>query len=140
MNTDTAIHAGRPANVQEPGRVQPSAQGHIGWIVSSSLAVGLLTAAALVAAPFIPARMNTLTGLVLLGFALGWALLALLSVRFSDQPQRWAAGPAAFLALAGLISLLPTDSVVQQGFGWGSGSMSSQPPLFRNSAMMTPPC
>ena len=33
--------------------------------------------------------------MVLLGFAFGWALLAVLSVRFTDQPQRWAAAPAA---------------------------------------------
>ena len=38
--------------------------------------------------------------MVLLGFALGWALLAVLSVRFSDQPQRWAAAPAVFMAVA----------------------------------------
>jgi len=42
---------------------------------------------------------------VLLGFALGWALLAVLSVRFSDQPQRWAVAPAAFFVLVGLASL-----------------------------------
>jgi hypothetical protein len=82
------------------------------------LTVGLLTALALVAAPFIPVRMNVLTGVVLLGFAFGWALLAVLSVRFSDNPQRWAAAPAAFLALAGLVSLMPTGSAVQQVFGW----------------------
>ena len=45
-------------------------------------------------------------------------MLAVLSVRFSDQLQRWAATPAVFLALAGLISLLPPGSVVQEVFGW----------------------
>ena len=54
------------------------------------MAAGLIVAAVLVAAPFIPARENVLTGVVLLAFALGWALLAVLSIRFSDQPQRWA--------------------------------------------------
>ena len=38
--------------------------------------------------PFIPARADVLTGVVLLGFAVGWALLAVLSVRVSDRPQR----------------------------------------------------
>ena len=56
--------------------------------------------------------------MVLLGFAFGWALLAVLSVRFTDQPQRWAVAPAVFFAVAGLISLLPTGSVVQKVFGW----------------------
>ena len=40
-------------------------------------------------------------GLVLLGFAVGWALLAALSVRFTDHPQRWAAVPAAVLGVGG---------------------------------------
>jgi hypothetical protein len=87
-------------------------------IVAASLATGLVAALALVAAPFIPTKENVLTGVVLLAFALGWALLAVLSVRFSDQPQRWAVAPAVFFALAGLISLLPPDSVVQDVFGW----------------------
>jgi hypothetical protein len=53
----------------------------------------------------------------LLAFAFGWALLAVLSVRFSDQPQRWAATPGAFFALAGLISLIGSDTV-NSVFGW----------------------
>ncbi|HET8916305.1 MAG TPA: alpha/beta hydrolase [Propionibacteriaceae bacterium] len=92
--------------------------GRIGLIIAGSLAAGLVTALVLVAAPFIPAQEGALTGVVLLGFAFGWALLAVLSVRFSDQPQRWAAAPAVFFALAGLISLLPPGSVLQKGFGW----------------------
>ena len=58
-----------------------------------------------------------LTGVVLLAIALGWALLAVLSIRFSDQPQRWAFVPAAFLALAGLVSLSGLPAV-QAVFGW----------------------
>ena len=57
-------------------------------IVAASMAAGLVVAVALVAAPFIPARADVLTGVVLLGFAVGWALLAVLSVRVSDRPQR----------------------------------------------------
>jgi hypothetical protein len=87
-------------------------RGRIGLIVAGSLAAGLVAALALVATPFIPAKEGVLIGVVLLGFAFGWALLAVLSVRLSDQPQRWAAAPAVFFALAGLISLLPPGSVV----------------------------
>jgi hypothetical protein len=71
-------------------RFLPTPRGRIGLIVAGSLAAGLVVAVVLVAAPFIPAKENVLTGVVLLGFAFGWALLAVLSVRFSDQPQRWA--------------------------------------------------
>src|SRR6476619_6401991 len=103
---------------QQRRRLQPTTNGRIGVIVAASLATGLVVALLLVAAPFIDAKENVLTGVVLLAFALGWALLAALSIRFSDQPQRWAAAPAAFFAVAGLISLLPPGSVVQDVFGW----------------------
>jgi len=93
-------------------------RGRIGLIVAGSLAAGLVAALALVATPFIPAKEHVLTGVVLLGFAFAWVLLVVLSVRFTDQPQRWAVAPAVFFAVAGLISLLPTGSVVQQVFGW----------------------
>ena len=72
---------------------------------------------ALVAAPFVPAKENVLTGVALLGFAFGWALLAVLSARSSDQPQRWAVAPAVFMALAGLVSLIGSDAV-RNVFGW----------------------
>jgi hypothetical protein len=78
---------------------------------------GLAAAPALAAAPFIPAKDNILTGVVLLAFALGWALLAVLSVRFSTQPQHWAAAPAVFFAVAGLVSLRGSDAV-RDVFGW----------------------
>jgi pimeloyl-ACP methyl ester carboxylesterase len=82
------------------------------------MAAGLVAAVALVAAPIIPARADVLTGVVLLGFAVGWALLAVLSVRVSDHPQRWAVAPAVFLAVAGVVSLLGADTVVGHGFRW----------------------
>jgi hypothetical protein len=72
---------------------------------------GLIAAVVLLAMPFIPARENVLTGVVLLAFALGWVLLAVLSTRFSDQPQRWASAPAMFMAIAGLVSLSGSAAV-----------------------------
>jgi pimeloyl-ACP methyl ester carboxylesterase len=113
MATTTPDH-----DLPQFGHLPRTPRGRIGLIVAGSLAAGLVMALALVAAPFIPAKGNALTGVVLLGFAFGWALLAVLSVVFSDQPQRWAAAPAVFFALAGLISLLPPGSVVQKVFGW----------------------
>jgi pimeloyl-ACP methyl ester carboxylesterase len=72
------------------------------------LATGLVAAVLLAAAPFIPAEERAVTGAVLCGFALGWAMLAVFSVRFTDQPQRWAAAPA--LLLVGFGS--PVDQVL----------------------------
>ena len=102
---------------RQPGRLQPTRQGRIGVIVTVSLAGGLVAGLILLAAPFIKAQENVLTGVVLLGFAFGWALLAVLSIRFSDQPQRWAAAPALFFALAGVISLIGSEAV-NSVWGW----------------------
>src|SRR5215218_3863475 len=103
--------ATRHGDLQQPGRAQPTAKSRIGSIVALSMAAGLIVAVALVAAPFIPASENVLIGVVLLGFALGWALLAVLSTRFSDQPQRWAAAPAAFMGVVGLGSFSGSAAV-----------------------------
>src|SRR4029453_6165822 len=78
-------------------------RGHIGWIVAGSLATGLVAAVLLVAAPFIPAEEPPVTAAVLGGFALGWGVLAVLSIRFTNQPQRWAAAPALVMGLGGLL-------------------------------------
>jgi len=65
-------------NAQQPAGPQPAAKARIGLIVAASMAVGLVLAVVLVAVPFIPAKGNVLTGVVLLAFAVGWALLAVL--------------------------------------------------------------
>jgi pimeloyl-ACP methyl ester carboxylesterase len=85
--------------------------------VAGSLATGLVAALLFVAAPFIPAEESAVTGAVLCGFALGWAMLAVLSVRFTDQPQRWAAAPALFLGLGGLL-LVVFGSEVHGVLNW----------------------
>lgn len=89
----------------------------LGPIVAGSLAVGLVTGVLLVFAPVIPASEPGATGALLCGFALGWALLAVLSVRCTDQPQRWAAVPAACMGLAGL-AFLTFGSSAQPVLTW----------------------
>ena len=104
-------------STRRPARPDPGPRGHIGWIVAGSLATGLAAALLLVAAPFIPAKESNLTGAVLSGFALGWAMLAVLSVRLTDQPQRWAAAPALLMGLGGLLLVGFGDSV-QEVLNW----------------------
>jgi hypothetical protein len=104
------------------GRNRPShpdrgPRGNIGWVVAGSLATGRVAAVVLAVAPFIPAEERAVTGAVLCGFALGWAMLAVLSVRFTDQPQRWAAAPALFMGLGGLL-LVGFGSPVHQVLNW----------------------
>jgi pimeloyl-ACP methyl ester carboxylesterase len=97
----TDVHSGE--GLDGPHRKGSVSTGHIGRVVAFSLAVGLLAALLLAAAPFISPEEDDVTGAVLCGFALGWATLAVLSVRFTDQPQRWAAAPAVFMGVAGLL-------------------------------------
>ena len=94
-----------------PSAAGPRPRGHIGRLVAGSLATGVVAALLLVAAPFIPAEESQITGAVLCGFALGWAMLVVLSVRFTDQPQRWATAPAVFMGVGGLLLLTFGDSV-----------------------------
>ncbi|MFF5295946.1 alpha/beta fold hydrolase [Paractinoplanes globisporus] len=91
-----------PAFTPTPSAI-PASRDRLGRIVAASLATGLVAALLLVAAPFVPAREDVLTGAVLIGFAAGWAMLVLLSARFTAAPQRWAAAPAVFMGLGGLL-------------------------------------
>ena len=97
-------------------------------IVVVSLLAGLLTALALVAGPFSGGPENEITGAILLGFAFGWTLLALLSTRFTDRPQRWAAVPAAAMGIAGAGLLLlapgPGSSASSRSPRWAAASTS----------------
>ena len=102
-------------------QVAPAAPGprrsHVGGVVAASLVAGFVAAVIL---PFLPVGtvdVNFSTAMVLFGWALGWALLAVLSIRFTDQPQRWAVAPAIFMAVAGALVLVATDSVVD-ALGW----------------------
>lgn len=94
-----------------------SRKGHLGWSVAGSLATGVLAAFLLAVAPFVPATESSLTGAILLGLALGWATLALVSIRLTDQPQKWAAAPALFMGLGGLL-LLGLGSPAQEVLEW----------------------
>jgi len=103
------------ATPHQPGRAPaPGPRGHLGRVVAGSSSAGLAAGLLLVFAPFIPADEAGATGAVLCGFALGWAMLWVLSVRLTDQPQRWAAAPAAFMGAGGLllIALGPTAQPV----------------------------
>jgi pimeloyl-ACP methyl ester carboxylesterase len=99
---------------QEPPPRQPKG---LGRVVVGSLASGLLAALALAAMPFIPAEPSDLTGAVLCGFALGWAMLGALSARFTDQAQRWTSAPALVMGLGGL-TLIAFGSGGQDVLGW----------------------
>ena len=92
----------------------------IGRIVVGCLTAGALLALALVVVgPLAGAQEYLITGTVLLTFAASWALLATLSILWTEQPQRWAAVPAGFMALAGagLIMFAPNGAAIDM-LGW----------------------
>ncbi|WP_221654555.1 alpha/beta fold hydrolase [Actinotalea ferrariae] len=103
--------------VPRPQGTAARSRGRLGRVVALSLLAGLVAAAFLVFAPFIPATEAGITGALLCGLAIGWALLTVLSVRFTDQPQRWAAAPALFMGVGGLL-LLTAGSAVLEPLAW----------------------
>ncbi|SHN71096.1 Alpha/beta hydrolase family protein [Geodermatophilus obscurus] len=115
MATETAPTL-PPRSVPPPPR-----RGPIRWVVATSLGVGLAAALVLVLVVVAGAREHVITGSALLGFALGWAVLAVLSIRLTTRPQRWAFVPAAGMAATGLglLVLAPGDAgLTAAGWVW----------------------
>jgi pimeloyl-ACP methyl ester carboxylesterase len=102
-----------------PEATDPGRRGHIGLIVAASMLTGLLAALLLALLVFGGATEPVISGVVLIAFALSWAMLAWLSSRRTDQPQRWALAPAVFMGVVGLALLVfrPSDGVLR-AFGW----------------------
>jgi pimeloyl-ACP methyl ester carboxylesterase len=96
-----------------------SRRGPLRWVIAGSLVTGAVLAAVLPLVVFAGAPEPVITGSALLGFAAGWAVLAALSARVTDQPQRWAWVPAAALGATGLALLVLTpDDRVLTAAGW----------------------
>ena len=55
---------------------------------------------------------------MLLVFAAAWAMLAVLSERWTDQPQRWAFVPAVVMAIAGASILVVAPTGNELGWVW----------------------
>jgi pimeloyl-ACP methyl ester carboxylesterase len=71
-------------------------------VVAASLIVGFVLPVVLAMGPASGGGESRMTGAALLGWGIGWALIALLSIRFTDQPQRWAVVPAGILGVTGI--------------------------------------
>lgn len=84
-----------------PDVVAKGARRSITRVVLSSLAVGLLGALTLALVVFPGAPEAVITGALLIGFGAGWTVLALVSGRRTDRPQRWAHVPALVMTVTG---------------------------------------
>ena len=110
----------------------PPRRGPVRRVVGASVGVGAAAALLLVLVVVAGAPEHVITGSALLGFAAGWAVLAFLSVRLTDQPQRWALVPAGAFAATGLglLVLAPDDGgLTTAGWVW--------PPLLLALALWT---
>jgi pimeloyl-ACP methyl ester carboxylesterase len=95
------------------------ARGHIGLIVLSSIAVGLGLGLVLDLLVFGGGREPVITGAALLSLAVGFAMLAELSARRTNQPQEWARVPAICFGVAGAaILILRPNTHVLGLLGW----------------------
>ena len=111
VQTDTKRRQHRTAASPEP--VSERRRGAGRTIVASAVA-GAVAALVLVLVVFPGATEATTTGLVLLAFGFGWALMAFLTVRRTRQPQRWAYVPAAAMSATGaaLVVLHPGNQTM----------------------------
>ena len=91
-----------------------------------SLLAGLATVLVLVLVVFAGGTEPVITGAALVGFGSGWALLAMVTTRWTSQPQRWARVPAIAMATTG-IALLVTrpgnDVLTTAGWVWPPGAL-----------------
>src|SRR4051794_33768648 len=107
-----------PANsneqtTEEPALV-PGRTGSAGRSILASLVAGALIALLLSLVVFPGATEATVTGSILFGFGLGWALVATLTARRTSQPQRWAVVPAVAMGATGiaLLACRPGDDLI----------------------------
>ena len=104
------------------GSAEPSAHRRTRWpmrlVVALSL-VGGITAAVVGVVASMGGTEPVVDGLVLLGFAVGWALLLALSVIVTEHPQTWAAVPATVMGASGAAMLVCTpSSATLDALGW----------------------
>jgi pimeloyl-ACP methyl ester carboxylesterase len=115
---DAAQEVHERAQSEEGGT---SRRGHISLLVFGSIVAGLVLGVVLDFLVFGGNSEPVITGLALLSLAAGCALLALLSARYTDQPQRWARTSAVCFGIAGaaLLALRPsTHALGLLGWVW----------------------
>jgi pimeloyl-ACP methyl ester carboxylesterase len=77
-----------------------------GRTVLAGVAAGAVSAVVLTMTVFAGATEAATTGAVLVGFAVGWAVMAVLGRRRSGRAQRWAVVPGVAMGLTGLALIL----------------------------------
>lgn len=111
MTTRSTIATGRQATAGSRTEAELARTPTRGVLpaVAASLVAGVLLPILLAFGPAGGGGESRATGAALLGWGIGWALLAAFTIRFTDRPQRWALVPAGILGAIGLalIGLAP---------------------------------
>jgi pimeloyl-ACP methyl ester carboxylesterase len=105
----------------DAGHAVGSDPGPVKRVVLGSVGAGALLMLLLTVGVAGGAREAVITGMALVGAAVGWALLAVLSTRLTNRPQRWAFVPAAAMSLTGaaLLVFRPDDAALTAaGWAW----------------------
>jgi pimeloyl-ACP methyl ester carboxylesterase len=121
MNTTEAMH--RSVETRPP----QARSGHIGRLTAVTMGAGALGALVLATIVCGGATEPVITGVVLLAFAASWSMYSVLSIRRTDQPQRWARVPAVVMAVVGAASLLlrpSADAMAAIGWVWPIGLLA----------------
>ena len=115
------LHPSHPTSHPDDTTAPLAEAGPVARIIAGSLAVGAAAALVLSLVVFAGGTESVITGSALVGFAFGWALIAVLTSRYTTVPQRWAAVPAAFMATVGvaLIVFAPAyDAMTSLSWVW----------------------
>ncbi len=106
--TTTTRGAGRPGTTEEhtnAGAAHHARQAR-GRTLLAGVAAGAASALLLTMTVFAGAGEAVTTGALLVGFAIGWTVMAVLGQRRSRAPQRWATVPAGAMGVTGAGLLL----------------------------------
>ena len=106
---DSSSHQRRTGtmNVRTPSNHGDTRRrGRVAWSLIAAFAVGLVGALLLPFAPFVPPTESGVTGAVLCGIALGWALVGVVAMRATERLQGWAFVATAFFLVSGLLLLV----------------------------------
>lgn len=119
MTTTTSTQVSRSTSDAAAGHTPAGRRVPFSFVVAVSMVSGLVNTLVLVLLVFAGASEPVITGAGLLGLASGWALLAVLTTRWTSQPQRWAVVPAAVMATtgAGLLAFTPGYGTLSAA-GW----------------------
>lgn len=96
-------------------------------VIAASLTAGALAALVLTLVVFAGAPEYRITGAALVAFGAGWAMLAVLTTRYTAQPQDWARVPAVIMAASGLAlwAAAPGDAgLTALGWVWAPAALA----------------